>query len=568
MHSMTQAQALKILKSGVNAYLTGSAGSGKTYVLNQYIDWLKRHGITVAVTASTGIAATHMGGMTIHGWSGIGIREELTAYDIDALSQKQYLWKRFEKTNVLIIDEVSMLHARTLDMLNRICQLFKRSDAPFGGMQVVLSGDFFQLPPITRGPAQPYAEGVDHDPDAANPNLVVYSRAWKEMKPAICYISEQHRQSDDEVFLSILNAMRSDGLDEVHVEYLEERMNVELPDGTNLTKLYTHNADVDAINHGELQKIPGDERIYRMKTTGAANLVEALKKACLAPEILCLRIGAEVMFLKNNFEAGYVNGTRGKVVAYDPSSGMPIVELANGKRIEVQEDVWAVEENGKVKGSLTQLPLRLAWAITIHKSQGMSLDAAEIDLSKAFAPGMGYVALSRVRSLDGVRLVGLNPSALQVDPAIRELDISLRRESDENESMFGDLDDASQEKLEHDFITRVGGSIEELDPEKTKVEKPSTLEQTKVLIEEGLTLEEIAEKRGLTAGTIIEHLEKLQQAGEVMSLESIYPGDDIVNDVRKYAEKSEGKLTPIKSALDREGKRYTFNQIRLARLFL
>ncbi len=142
---MTQAQALAIMKTGVSIYLTGSAGSGKTYLLNQYIQYLKEHDIPVAITASTGIAATHMNGMTIHGWSGIGIREFLTEKDMEDLEERQYLWKRFEKARVLIIDEVSMLHAHRLDMVERICRRFKRNDAPFGGLQVILSGDFFNF---------------------------------------------------------------------------------------------------------------------------------------------------------------------------------------------------------------------------------------------------------------------------------------------------------------------------------------------------------------------------------------------------------------------------------------
>ena len=146
---MTQAQALAIMKTGVNVYLTGSAGSGKTHTLREYIKWLGEHDIPVAITASTGIAATHMNGMTIHGWAGIGIREYITDADMDMIEQKQYLWKRFEKARVLIIDEVSMLHAHRLDMVERVCRRFKRSDAPFGGLQVILSGgDFFQLPPV------------------------------------------------------------------------------------------------------------------------------------------------------------------------------------------------------------------------------------------------------------------------------------------------------------------------------------------------------------------------------------------------------------------------------------
>ncbi|KKR39213.1 MAG: AAA ATPase [Parcubacteria group bacterium GW2011_GWF2_40_10] len=147
---MKQKDALKILKAGKNVYLTGAAGSGKTHVLNEYISYLKNRGARAAVTASTGIAATHIGGVTIHSWSGAGIKDDLNDEDIERLIQKEYLYKKFEKTKVLIIDEVSMLSSRLFDSVERVCRAMKRSEEPFGGMQVVLSGDFFQLPPITK----------------------------------------------------------------------------------------------------------------------------------------------------------------------------------------------------------------------------------------------------------------------------------------------------------------------------------------------------------------------------------------------------------------------------------
>ena len=423
---MTQAQALAIMKTGVNVYLTGSAGSGKTHTLRQYIDWLGEHDIPVAITASTGIAGTHMNGQTIHGWAGIGIREFLTDADMDALEQKQYLFKRFEKARVLIIDEVSMLHAHRLDMVERVCRRFRRSDLPFGGLQVILSGDFFQLPPITKPGTIRIPEKksnqqemfIDFDSMEAikepESDMVIYSQAWKKMKPAICYLTEQHRQEDN-TFLEILNAIRSNDISKKHTDLITSRLGAEI-EGILPTKLYTHNVDVDAINHAELQKLNSPEKEFVMYGHGHDVLVDILEKSCLAPYQLKLKEGAEVMFIKNNYEEGYVNGTRGVVAGFD-SRGEPIVKISSsGKRITVSAKEWQIEENGKVKASITQYPLRLAWAITIHKSQGMSLDSAEIDLSKTFAYGMGYVALSRVRTLSGVRLVGFDVKALEVDP--------------------------------------------------------------------------------------------------------------------------------------------------------
>ncbi len=486
---MTQEQALNIMKTGVNVYLTGSAGSGKTHTLREYIKWLDSHDIPVAITASTGIAATHMNGQTIHGWAGIGIRETLGDFDLELLEQKQYLWKRFEKARVLVIDEVSMLHAHRLDMVERVCRRFKRNDLPFGGLQVILSGDFFQLPPVTKSRISNHESQISNvqtdlfvnydlssemQDTGSEPksDMVIHSRAWKIMKPAICYLTEQHRTEDD-AFLEILNAMRANMLKDTHKALVKGRINAEnisaLP-----TKLYTHNVDVDAINFAELAKLEGDTKQFIMSGKGNDMIIEALKKSCLAPETLSLKMGAEVMFIKNNYEQGYFNGTRGKISGFD-SRGEPIVEIySSGKKLSVGAMEWQVEENGKIKASITQYPLRLAWAITIHKSQGMSLDSAEIDLSKTFAYGMGYVALSRVRTLAGIRLVGYADNALEMDPAVLTLDDKFQSESDENEKLFSTLPKEEQEKLEHDFVLRMGGKIFAQPKEKIAKAKRST----------------------------------------------------------------------------------------------
>jgi hypothetical protein len=556
---MTQAQALAIMKTGVNVYLTGSAGSGKTYLLNQYISYLSDHDIPVAVTASTGIAATHMNGMTIHGWAGIGIKDTMDEHDIELLEGKQYLWKRFEKARVLIIDEVSMLHAHRLDIVERVCRRFKRSDKPFGGLQVILSGDFFQLPPINRS----------NEPDLKD--MVLYSEAWRIMAPAICYLTEQHRQ-DDEMLTGILNAIRDNSIDTLHYEELEKRLNAELADGVRPTKLYTHNANVDTENSAELGSIKSDEKMYKMTSTGPEVLVEILKKSCLAHEELRLKVGAEVMCIKNNFEAGYVNGSRGKVIAFLDSDNTPIIELYNGKTIYATPETWAIEENGKEKASISQLPIRLAWAITIHKSQGISLDNAEIDLSRAFAYGMGYVALSRVRTLAGIRLIGFNPDSLRVDPKVLEFDQDLRNESTQNELMFGKLKKGEQEKLEHDFISRMGGMIKKGDKRKEAPVKISTVMVTKELLDQGKSIKEICKARDLTPGTITHHIEQIIEQYPETNISHIKPKQkhiDIVKKANSTLEGEEvGKLSPIKMILEKDGHKLSFEDIRLAKLFI
>lgn len=565
---MTQEQAFSIMKTGVNIYLTGSAGSGKTYLLNKYISYLQDHDISVAVTASTGIAATHMNGMTIHGWSGIGVKNTMGEKEIEQLEEKKYLWKRFEKARVLIIDEISMLHGYQLDMIEKVCRRFKRNNNPFGGLQIILSGDFFQLPPVDK-------TRNDENNTPLKNNMVYMSEAWKILNPAICYLTEQHRQ-EDETLTDILNNIRDNKIEEKHCDSLRSRIGVELKNNKEATKLYTHNINVDDENYTKLSCIEGEERVYQMTSKGNDIIVEILKKSCLAHEKLHLKVGAEIMCIKNNFEEGYVNGSRGKVISFDSDSGYPLIEFYNGKKITIGPMLWAIEEDGKIKASITQLPIRLAWAITIHKSQGMSLDNAEIDLSRTFTYGMGYVALSRVRTLSGIKLIGFNKESLRVDPEILEFDQDLKNESTQNELLFKKLKKEEQEKLERIFIEKMGGNIK---IEKSKKSKNNTTIDTKVptimitkeLLDQDKSIKEISKERNLTQGTIIHHIEQIVSLYPETKISHIRPSAKNIELVKKANKKLKGeevgKLSPIKIMLGKEGYDLSFEEIRLAKLF-
>ena len=408
-NNMTQNEALEILKMGHNVFLTGPAGSGKTFVLNKYVKHLRQKGTKFGITASTGIAATHIGGVTIHSWSGLGVKDKLSEKDLKKILRKSYVKKRFNGNKVLIIDEISMLNSFQFDSLNKICQMFKMNEEPFGEMQIVCSGDFFQLPPIKIN---------------GDEKFVTESEVWNKMNLKVCYLEEQHRQQND-CLLDFLNHIRQN-----NPEKARETLNTFAPNqdkfSTILTKLYTHNADVDAINNRELEKITGEPVIFNMKWSGNKNVVDLLKRGCLAPEKLALKKGAKVMFIKNNFEAGYVNGTLGEIAYFDVDDGLPVVSTYSGKTIKAGLATWTIEEDDKIKAQVDQIPLRLAWTITVHKSQGMNLDSAEIDLSKCFEEGMGYVALSRLRSLNGLKLNGINGMAFAVSNEAVELDKKLK----------------------------------------------------------------------------------------------------------------------------------------------
>jgi ATP-dependent DNA helicase PIF1 len=441
---MRQKQALNVMLSGASVFLTGAPGSGKSYTLREFTKRAEKDDKVVAVTASTGIAATHIGGTTIHSWSGLGIRDQLLPGDKERLKSNDRLVKRYNTSDILVIDEISMLHGKRLDMINEVCKILRNNNLPFGGLQVIFVGDLFQLPPVTRG-----LEIVDF---AHN------SQAWGELGPKICYLNEQHRQKSSDL-LSVLEAMRSGELEDWHGDILRDRLKISPPVGTEITRLYAHNVDVDKINQQHLDSLTGKLHTFEMQTRGAKAKREQLAKGILAPEQLNLKIGARVMFVVNNFKQKFVNGSQGKVV--DFVEGMPVVELsANGRRIKVEPHSWSLNEDGKVRAEVTQLPLRLAWAITIHKSQGMSLDTAELDLSKTFTPGMGYVAISRVRTLDGLYIKGVNAAALQLHPDIYDLDKNLRSASANLASVTDDIEDIAQPEsaakiLDHKLMERL-----------------------------------------------------------------------------------------------------------------
>lgn len=529
---MTQDQALAILKTGAHVFLTGEAGSGKTHTINQYTEYLREHDIDFAVTASTGIAATHIHGMTLHSWSGIGIQSELDDDALRHIAENRYVSKRIKQAKVLIIDEVSMLDGRVLTLVERVCRAVRKLGTPFGGLQVVLVGDFFQLPPVSGK--------KERDGKEQSIEFAFDSEVWQALSPTVCYLSEQHRQ-EDSAFLRILGAIRRNEFDEAHFESLSERMITvaELPD--DLTRLYSHNTNVDTLNANELKRLPGKTHAYAMALRGPEALTSALMRGCLSPERLELKVGAAVMFTKNNPSAGFVNGTLGTVIGFTSDKKYPVIETKDGMKITAEPMEWTIAEGDEVFAKITQLPLRLAWAMTIHKSQGVSLDAAVMDLSRVFEYGQGYVALSRVRTLSGVHLLGVNPRAFQVHPVVLEQDIRFREASDRAERDYAKLTPERARELERNFITICGGkqkrekkikkekkvstkggsassgkkkgdgfdTLREKHPQAYRSWTESEEKELKKMFERGKQMKEMSEKLGRKPGALRSRLKKL-----------------------------------------------------------
>ncbi|RLA76175.1 MAG: helicase [Epsilonproteobacteria bacterium] len=571
---MKQKTALEILKSGKNVFITGSAGTGKTYLLNLYAQYLRERRVYPTIVAPTGIAASHLGGQTIHSFFALGIRDSIDEGYVDFLLDKKYLKSRFSKLKLLIIDEVSMISPEIFSSMDLILRGFKGTDAPFGGVQVVISGDFFQLPPVSKV--------------AKEKRFAWQSPAWRALDLHTCYLQEKFRQ-DDERLIRVLDDIRSGKISASSEALLASRHEKELSTATP-TKLYTHNMDVDRINMSELHKLGGAPKLFVYESRGSARNIEKIFKSSLVLEELALKIGAVVIFIKNNTEEGYMNGTTGTVLGFSPIDNMPIVRTTKGKKIKLEPEEWSLEnDSGKILATVSQVPLRLAWAITIHKSQGMTLDAAEIDLSKTFEAGQGYVALSRIKNIEGLRLMGLNAMALSVDPLILHVDDRIKKASKKAGDTVKALSEEHLENMFKSHIAQLGGIInkEKIDEEIQNIKegKPShsahvtpTHLKTKHLIAKSDTLIKLAQNRGLAKGTIIKHLVQIKEENPEIDLSKYKPKDKIFERVgnmvlklkaksikEDFSEDGNLRLKPIFEAL---GEEVSYDDIRVCMFFL
>lgn len=397
-----QQHALSLVQSGSNVLLTGPAGTGKTYTMKHIISWAKENGKKVGTTASTGMAAYLLQGKTMHSFLGIGLATKpaaaLAAY---VKNKNPALFARLRMLDIFIVDEISMVNDQLLDKVSDYLAILRdRRDEPFGGVQIILCGDFCQLPPVDG-------------------KFCFLSSSWEKAGMKVCILEELVRQSDDAVFQSMLQELRWGVCSKQTLQTLKALKTATFAEGVTPTKLYSINVDVDKINNNEFDKLVAEhgKQPAEYPTTYSANpQTTTWCKSIRVPEKVALCEGAQVM-ITWNIGSDIVNGTRGVVTVMTPEG--PYVRLKNGEQVLVEYIKITSEDNDTVFCMF--MPLRLAYAISIHKSQGMTLDAVEMDLGESiFEYGQAYTALSRARTLDSVRIAKVKASSFRTNPLVKK----------------------------------------------------------------------------------------------------------------------------------------------------
>jgi len=397
---MTQEQryVLECVKSGKNVFFTGGAGTGKSFLIQKIIGVLPPE--HTFITASTGVAAFQIGGTTLHSFAGIGAGAAVISKCVQ-LAERATVAKQWRKCKHLIIDEVSMVDGNYFKKLEHVARAVRKNDKPFGGIQLILTGDFLQLPPVAKEEERRFA---------------FETSAWQRCVQMNIELTQVKRQSD-QALVDILNRLRLGVCTDSDAEVLKGTKGNISREGIVPTKLCTHTEDVNMINKKELEKCEGEEKRF-LAIDSDPSLSKFIENSTPVEGVVRLRVGAQVMLLKNlNVSAGLVNGARGRVESFT-TEGNPVVVFIGGAKQEIKYEKWTVKSGVGVTLTRTQIPLRLAWAFSIHKSQGMTLDSVEVSLSRVFECGQAYVALSRAKNLRSLRILDFKAGCVRADSKV------------------------------------------------------------------------------------------------------------------------------------------------------
>lgn len=385
----------EFLTSNRNIFLTGSAGTGKSYVLKTLSAFCDQENILLSKTASTGIAAINIGGQTLHSFMGIGLASDSPEVLVRKVRKNKKAMQRIKSCSTMVVDEVSMISGELLD---KIYEVFKHCK----GRQprYIFLGDFLQLPFVSR----------------EDKMFCFESDSWSRLNPSVIKLTTIIRQDKESEYAKNLEKVRVG--DKTVLRFFDSRIVDNCPNNTLMA--FCKNVDVDSFNNRKVLELKGEIKSYRALDSGSEPYLSSIQRNCLAPEILKLKVGAQVMLLKNMSKEDLFNGSIGIVQKLNNDS----VEVSfDGNLVQVKEDEWKIEESyigpdGKIKtktlASRIQIPLKVAYAITIHRLQGVTTDKICVDLDNCFESGQFYTALSRARTLEGLHILNFRPSSLKV----------------------------------------------------------------------------------------------------------------------------------------------------------
>jgi ATP-dependent DNA helicase PIF1 len=398
--SPEQKKAFELLESGENVFLTGGAGSGKSHLIRAFMSTQSPK--TMPILASTGAAAVLVGGRTFHSFFGLGIMEGGPEAAFQKATKDRRVLKRVSQVDGFILDEVSMIPGEALEVAEQIARVAKESSLPWGGLRVIFVGDFAQLPPVSKQGPRAWAFN---------------SAVWKATGFQTCFLTHNHRIEDRE-FLDILAQIRAGQVTSAVQEFLEDHVR-EHDETDKATRLFPLRDQAENFNRSELASLNEVEVRIDSIYMGEPKNIEALQRQAPVPAQLVLKKGCRVLFLQNDPQKRWVNGTRGTVLSIEPEK--IVVSKDNGREVTVEKATFSIQDaDGNIRASVLNFPLILAYATTIHKSQGATLDELWVDLSRLWEPGHAYVALSRLRSPQGLRILRWSERSFVIDPLVNQ----------------------------------------------------------------------------------------------------------------------------------------------------